>query len=205
MLEAACLSVERDERDLFHSLSFGIGEGEWVQVTGANGAGKTTLLRLLAGLLRPESGEIRFRGVSLAHAREQYYQNLLWIGHQPGMKARLTALENIRFWQPGHPLPAYYDALAKAGLAGYEDLPLHQLSAGQQRRASLARLWLTQAQIWLLDEPFTAIDSAGVARLTQRMMEHTAQGGIVIMTTHQLLPVEQERVRALSLMNEATA
>lgn len=205
VIEAIALCCERDDRDLFHSLSFSIAKGEWVQVTGANGAGKTTLLRLLAGLLRPEEGEIRFQGAPLSDVRESYCQDLLWIGHQPGMKTRLTALENLQFYHPQCSTQAILEALLQAGLAGYEDLPLHQLSAGQQRRAALARLWLTQAQIWLLDEPFTAIDVAGVARLTARMAEHTANGGIVVMTTHQPMHTEQGRVRALSLLSEAHA
>lgn len=202
VLEAVKLCCERDDRELFHALSFGIAAGEWVQVMGANGAGKTTLLRLLAGLLRPEAGEIRFRGTRLTQVREQYVQELLWMGHQTGMKSRLTALENLRFYHPQQTMHSCLEALAQTGLAGYEDLALQQLSAGQQRRAALARLWLTRAQIWLLDEPFTAIDHTGVVHLTRRIAEHTAQGGIVIMTTHQPLPEVAGRVRLLSLTAE---
>lgn len=199
LLEAVSLCCERDERALFTALSFRVEAGEWVQVIGANGAGKTTLLRMLAGLSRPDSGEIRWKGMTLAEARASYGQDLLWLGHQSGMKTRLTALENLRFYHPHKSLDALLSALVHAGLAGYEDLPLAQLSAGQQRRAALARLWLTSARLWLLDEPFTAIDGEGVNHLTRRLAQHIAAGGIVVMTTHQPLTAEQARVRLLSL------
>ncbi|MRS15015.1 cytochrome c biogenesis heme-transporting ATPase CcmA [Enterobacteriaceae bacterium RIT691] len=199
LLEAVNLSCERDERALFTALSFRVDAGEWVQVTGANGAGKTTLLRILSGLSRPDSGDVLWNGVPLADARESFSQDLLWLGHQPGMKTRLTALENLHFYHPRATQDSLLSALAHAGLAGYEDLPLAQLSAGQQRRAALARLWLTSARLWLLDEPFTAIDADGVSDLTRRLAQHTAEGGMVVMTTHQPLPAELARVRLLSL------
>ncbi|HGB5536816.1 TPA: cytochrome c biogenesis heme-transporting ATPase CcmA, partial [Salmonella enterica subsp. diarizonae serovar 61:r:-] len=159
-----------------------------------NGAGKTTLLRLLTGLARPDGGEVYWQGKPLRHVRDSFHQSLLWLGHQPGIKTRLTARENLHFFHPGDGarLP---EALAQAGLAGFEDVPVAQLSAGQQRRVALARLWLTRAALWVLDEPFTAIDVNGVARLTRRMAEHTAQGGTVILTTHQPLPGAADTIR----------
>ncbi len=177
MLEARDLYCERDERTLFSGLSFTVDAGEWVQVTGGNGAGKTTLLRLLTGLARPDGGEVYWQGEPLRRVRDSFHRSLLWIGHQPGIKSRLTARENLHFFHPGDGarLP---EALAQAGLAGFEDVPVARLSAGQQRRVALARLWLTRAALWVLDEPFTAIDVNGVARLTRRMAAHTAQGGI---------------------------
>ncbi len=108
--------------------------------------------------------------------RDSYHQNLLWIGHQPGIKTRLTALENLHFYHRDGDAAQCLEALAQAGLAGFEDIPVNQLSAGQQRRVALARLWLTRATLWILDEPFTAIDVNGVDRLTQRMAQHTEQG-----------------------------
>ncbi|EJB7904225.1 cytochrome c biogenesis heme-transporting ATPase CcmA, partial [Salmonella enterica subsp. enterica serovar Typhimurium] len=177
MLEARDLYCERDERTLFRGLSFTVEAGEWVQVTGGNGAGKTTLLRLLTGLARPDGGEVYWQGEPLRRVRDSFHSGLLWIGHQPGIKTRLTARENLHFFHPGDGarLP---EALAQAGLAGFEDVPVARLSAGQQRRVALARLWLTRAALWVLDEPFTAIDVNGVARLTRRMAAHTAQGGM---------------------------
>ncbi len=176
MLEARELLCERDERTLFSGLSFTLNAGEWVQITGSNGAGKTTLLRLLTGLSRPDAGDVLWQGQPLHQVRDSYHQNLLWIGHQPGIKTRLTALENLHFYHRDGDTAQCLEAPAQAGLAGFEDIPVNQLSAGQQRRVALARLWLTRATLWILDEPFTAIDVNGVDRLTQRMAQHTEQG-----------------------------
>lgn len=202
MLEARKLLCERDERVLFSDLSFQVNAGEWIQVTGGNGAGKTTLLRLLTGLSRPDAGEVCWQAQPLHRIRDSYHQNLLWIGHQPGIKTRLTALENLRFFHQDGDSAKCLAALAQAGLAGYEDIPVNQLSAGQQRRVALARLWLTRATLWILDEPFTAIDVNGVERLTQRMAQHTEEGGIVILTTHQPLNVATDRIRRIALTHE---
>ncbi|EFS8879345.1 cytochrome c biogenesis heme-transporting ATPase CcmA [Salmonella enterica] len=164
MLEARDLYCERDERTLFSGLSFTVEAGEWVQVTGGNGAGKTTLLRLLTGLARPDGGEVYWQGEPLRRVRDSFHSGLLWIGHQPGIKSRLTARENLHFFHPGDGarLP---EALAQAGLAGFEDVPVARLSAGQQRRVAA----------------------------------HTAQGGMVILTTHQPLPGAADTVRRLAL------
>ncbi|WP_096988614.1 cytochrome c biogenesis heme-transporting ATPase CcmA [Escherichia coli] len=205
MLEARELLCERDERTLFSGLSFTLNAGEWVQITGSNGAGKTTLLRLLTGLSRPDAGEVLWQGQPLHQVRDSYHQNLLWIGHQPGIKTRLTALENLHFYHRDGDTAQCLEALAQAGLAGFEDIPVNQLSAGQQRRVALARLWLTRATLWILDEPFTAIDVNGVDRLTQRMAQHTEQGGIVILTTHQQLNVAESKIRRISLTQTRAA
>ncbi|MGP4395859.1 cytochrome c biogenesis heme-transporting ATPase CcmA [Escherichia coli] len=205
MLEARELLCERDERTLFSGLSFTLNAGEWVQITGSNGAGKTTLLRLLTGLSRPDAGEVLWQGQPLHQVRDSYHQNLLWIGHQPGIKTRLTALENLHFYHRDGDTAQCLEALAQAGLAGFEDIPVNQLSAGQQRRVALARLWLTRATLWILDEHFTAIDVNGVDRLTQRMAQHTEQGGIVILTTHQPLNVAESKIRRISLTQTRAA
>lgn len=205
MLEARELLCERDERTLFSGLSFTLNAGEWVQITGSNGAGKTTLLRLLTGLSRPDAGEVLWQGQPLHQVRDSYHQNLLWIGHQPGIKTRLTALENLHFYHRDGDTAQCLEALAQAGLAGFEDIPVNQLSAGQQRRVALARLWLTRATLWILDEPFTAIDVNGVDRLTQRMAQNTEQGGIVILTTHQPLNVAESKIRRISLTQTRAA
>ena len=205
MLEARELLCERDERTLFSGLSFTLNAGEWVQITGSNGAGKTTLLRLLTGLSRPDAGEVLWQGQPLHQVRDSYHQNLLWIGHQPGIKPRLTALENLHFYHRDGDTAQCLEALAQAGLAGFEDIPVNQLSAGQQRRVALARLWLTRATLWILDEPFTAIDVNGVDRLTQRMAQHTEQGGAGILTTHQPLNVAESKIRRISLTQTGAA
>ena len=205
VLEARELLCERDDRILFSALSFRVNAGEWVQITGGNGAGKTTLLRLLTGLARPDAGEVCWQGQPLHRVRDDFHQDLLWIGHQPGIKNRLSALENLRFFHPDGDVAQCLSALAQAGLAGYEDMPVNQLSAGQQRRVALARLWLTRARLWILDEPFTAIDVNGVERLTRRMAQHTGQGGMVILTTHQPLNVATDSVRRIALTRERAA
>ena len=202
MLEARQLRCERDERILFSDLSFQVKAGEWIQITGGNGVGKTTLLRLLSGLARPDVGGVYWQAQPLHHVRDSYQQNLLWIGHQPGIKTRLSALENLRFFHHDGNAAQCMNALAQAGLAGYEDIPVNQLSAGQQRRVALARLWLTRGTLWILDEPFTAIDMNGVERLTQLMAQHTERGGIVILTTHQPINMATDKIRRIALSGE---
>ncbi|WP_435952761.1 cytochrome c biogenesis heme-transporting ATPase CcmA [Dryocola sp. BD626] len=197
MLHAINLTCVRDDRTLFSGLSFAVSAGEMVQVAGQNGAGKTSLLRILAGLAQAEEGEVRWLGKTLRGQRDLYHQDLLWLGHQPGIKTVLTAFENLRFFHADCPEEARWQALAQAGLVGFEDVPVNQLSAGQQRRVALARLWLSKAKLWILDEPFTAIDVAGVEKLTQRMVDHTHQGGMVVLTTHQ--PLALARVRQIVL------
>ncbi|EMB7755971.1 TPA: cytochrome c biogenesis heme-transporting ATPase CcmA [Serratia marcescens] len=188
MLEAKSLSCVRDERILFSELSFSVQPGDIIQVEGPNGAGKTSLLRILAGLARPDGGEVCWRGRSTLRDRAGYQQDLLFIGHQPGIKAVLTPFENLQFYQAVRGTtdhPAIWRALEQVGLVGYEDLPVAQLSAGQQRRVALARLWLSAAPLWILDEPLTAIDKQGVAELISLFEQHALRGGMVLLTTHQ--------------------
>lgn len=188
MLEALNLCCERHERTLFSDLSFTVSAGSLVHITGENGAGKTTLLRILAGLAMPEGGEVRWRGEPLARVREQFHQQLVWTGHRPGVKSRLTVRENVAFYHRAS-REALDEALRCVGLEGMADTLVARLSAGQQRRVALARLWLSHAPLWILDEPFTAIDAAGVETLTRHLEAHTQQGGAVIVTSHQPLAV----------------
>ncbi|ASM08340.1 MULTISPECIES: cytochrome c biogenesis heme-transporting ATPase CcmA [Serratia] len=188
MLEAKSLSCVRDERILFSELSFSVQPGDIIQVEGPNGAGKTSLLRILAGLARPDGGEVCWRGRNTLRDRANYQQDLLFIGHQPGIKAVLTPFENLQFYQAVRGAAehqAIWRALEQVGLVGYEDLPVAQLSAGQQRRVALARLWLSAAPLWILDEPLTAIDKQGVAELISLFEQHAQRGGMVLLTTHQ--------------------
>lgn len=202
MLEAKNLSCVRDERTLFSGLSFTVKPGDIIQVEGPNGAGKTSLLRILAGLARPEGGEVCWHGKNTLRHRERYYQDLLFLGHQPGIKAQLTPFENLQFYQAVRTTPdrqAIWQALEQVGLVGYEDLPVAQLSAGQQRRVALARLWLSDCPLWILDEPLTAIDKQGVAELISLFEQHTQQGGMVLLTTHQDLAGVTQAVGKISL------
>lgn len=202
MLEARALSCVREDRLLFKDLSFDVNEGQILQIEGPNGVGKTSLFRLLAGLQPPYAGAVFWQGQEIAHIREQYYQDLLFLGHHTGVKPELTAFENLRYFQKMHNPSQQVDlwaVLAQVGLAGYEDLLSSQLSAGQQRRVALARLWLSHANIWLLDEPFTAIDKKGVKVLEQLFVKHAERGGRVILTTHQDLQLDNQAFTTLSL------
>jgi len=202
MLHAERLTCIFDDRLLFQQLTLTLSSGELLQVAGDNGAGKTSLLRILCGLARPESGVVRWQGQPLAKVRDRFHQQLLWLGHQPGVKAALTADENLHFFFPTSNVQAREAALAAVGLAGYEDIPLSHLSAGQQRRVALTRLWLTGAPLWILDEPFTALDSTAIENLTRRLEQHVLRGGSVILTTHQPLRPLGCPLRTLFLRGE---
>jgi heme exporter protein A len=199
MLEIITLSCVRDERTLFHQLSFSVHAGDIVQIEGPNGAGKTSLLRLVAGLSRPEQGEIRWHDRPIAQQREQWHASLLYLGHHPGVKAVLSPLENLRFYHRDCEDAQIFAALESVDLLGYEEVPVAQLSAGQQRRVALARLWLSRATLWILDEPLTAIDKTGIEKLMMKFAQHADNGGAVIMTTHQDLPDPAGRVRKIRL------
>lgn len=205
MLEAQNLTCVRDERVLFNALSFSVVPGEVVQIAGANGAGKTSLLRILSGLASPESGRVFWCGEPVSRAREDYHRELLWLGHLPGVKSVMTADENLRFFHPCESQDVRWDALAAVGLVGYEDVPVAQMSAGQQRRVALARLWLSKARLWILDEPFTALDVAGVEKLTRRFEQHATQGGTVLLTTHQPLRSLMCTLRCITLSTTGVA
>jgi len=187
-LDVEQLCCIRDQRVLFKNLSFQLHSGECLQIEGLNGAGKTSLLRILCGLLSPQEGLICWRGEDIIQNRTGYHSDLLYIGHTPGLKDELNPLQNLRFYgtlnRYDHTFSA---ALEQVGLFGYEDVPVRSLSAGQKRRVALARLWLSDAPLWILDEPLTAIDSAGVSNLEQRLAQHCAQGGCLVLTSHQAL------------------
>ncbi len=203
MLEAHNLACIRDDRVLFSALSFRIAPGELVQVEGANGAGKTSLLRIMAGLAQPDDGEVSWRQAPLRRELGRYHRDLLYIGHQAGIKTALTPFENLAFFQAaqggGRDDDAIWRALEQVGLLGYEELPAAGMSAGQQRRIALARLWLTPAALWILDEPLTAIDKQGIAQLMALFSGHRAAGGLILLTTHQSLPGPSAGIRKIAL------
>lgn len=200
-LEARQLACERDDRWLFQGLDLNICSGEIVRIEGPNGSGKTTLLKILSGQLGDYQGELFWNGAAMKDAREHFLANLLYLGHAPGIKSGLTPLENLAWYQALSGASHFggtsnkrsdneeqrLEALENVGLAGFEDVPAGQLSAGQQRRVALARLTLTPRALWVLDEPFTAIDRDGVAALEQQLIVHVQAGGCVIVTTHHEL------------------
>ena len=188
-LEIRELESVRDHTLLFSMLSFKAQAGTITQIGGENGSGKTSLLRILTGLAQPESGEVLWKGKPIQKGRADYAAALTFIGHLSGIKAPLTPLENLSWLAPASSQSDCIDALAEVGLRGYEESPCYRLSAGQKRRAALARLYLEKRQIWILDEPFTAIDKAGVEKLEALLVKHAEGGGIVILTTHHELSI----------------
>ena len=201
-LESRALACERDGRLLFERLDLQVSAGDMLQISGPNGSGKSSLLRLLAGLMQPSEGEVCIAGKALARQRAELAQNLLWLGHAAGIKDLLTAEENLAWLCALHrpaTLMQIRDALTAVGLRGFEDVPCHTLSAGQQRRVALARLFLNAPALWILDEPFTALDKQGVAQLERHLTQHCARGGMVILTTHHQLLERPAQYREMDL------
>lgn len=203
VLTAERLSCVRDHRKLFSGLSFQVSSGEILHVKGPNGAGKTTLLRGLVGLTTIVEGPIRWFPES-SDEGQQPNEKIWYIAHRPAVTLLQSPLENLRYSLTLHgislPQDDLWQALATVGLLGYEDVPSHQLSAGQQRRVGLARLFLPledQISAWVLDEPLTALDVSAVQQLKQRIMTFADQGGSVIMTSHH--GIDSDAVRSLDL------
>ena len=179
------LACRRSGRRIFANLSFGLGPGDALAVTGRNGAGKSSLLAILTGRLRPDTGQIAIADVGEASLPECLHA----VGHRDGLKSSLTAGENLLFAQRllGAPRLSPSDALERLGLGHAHDLPVAYLSAGQRRRVALARLLVCARPLWLLDEPTAALDTASQAVLAVLMAAHRAEGGLVIAATHQAL------------------
>ena len=195
LLELRGLGCERDERLLFSGLDVCFNAGDVVQIGGPNGVGKTTLLRAIAGISSDYCGQIRYTGRDLPAAAWEFARDSLYLGHLPGIKKALTPSENLAWYQAqtGARI-SIPDALKAVSLYGYADTPCYQLSAGQLRRVALARLHLSRARIWILDEPFTAIDKLGVNQLEALIAQQSARGGVVILTSHQDLDLPQLRL-----------
>ena len=190
MLEASGLQCVRGERTLFRNLDFRLDVGSLLHVGGPNGSGKTSLLRIVCGLSAPDDGELRWRGAPMRTVREDYWRHLLYVGHASALKDDLSALENLRFAGALAGLDAAVErcqaALAQFGIAHCAHLPTRVLSQGQRRRVSLARLGLaTRGGLWVLDEPFSALDAGAVDQMRQLIETQLANDGAVIYTTHQ--------------------
>ncbi len=203
MLEVVDLACRRGDRRLFSNVGFSLEPGGLLSVLGKNGSGKTSLLRLVCGLLLPEDGAITWQGRNIAHLKEEYVAQLTYIGHLNGIKDDLTAMENLEIiaslagerMSPGFARAA----LDAVGLNGYGDLPTRVLSQGQRRRVALARLWMSRCPLWVLDEPFTALDTSAGGRLTERLEAHLRTGGMVVLTTHHRVDITADSVSELSL------
>ena len=197
-LRANAITCVRGERTLFTALDLHITAGQWLHIRGENGIGKTSLLRLLAGLAKPVAGEIFWNDQSIADDAAEYHRNVLFLGHRDSLKEDLTALENLAIATALDGVNIseedIFRALHRFGLRGREDLPVHCLSAGQKRRVLLARLLLRKATLWILDEPFNALDVGAVEMLSDLIREHIAAGGMAILTSHQEIPMPHGRV-----------
>lgn len=204
MLEARDLAATRGDNTLFSRLAFTLEPGALLRVTGANGSGKTSLLRALCGLLLPTAGEVLWNGANVRALREEYWRNLAYIGHADGLKGDLSVAENLAFACALAGLdvsfPRMEAAVEALGLAGRERLPARALSQGQRRRTALARLAVSESQpLWILDEPFAALDAEAVKTVESLVSAHLARGGMVVLTTHQAARIDARSATDIGL------
>jgi heme exporter protein A len=197
-LEARVITCVRGKRELFSNLDLQVSPGECLHIRGENGVGKTSLLRLLSGLTSPESGEVLWNHVPIKKEASEYHSKLLFLGHRDALKEDLSALENLRMFAAIDGVviseKEIFASLRRFGLKGREDLAVHYLSAGQKKRVLMARMLTRQAQVWILDEPFNALDAQAVHELQSLIAEHLAHGGLVVLTSHQPLAIPSLRV-----------
>ncbi len=193
------LECIRGDNLLFNGLNFQLCSGQLMLIEGANGSGKTSLLRIIAGLSRASEGEVRWNGLDILRQRPAYFSQMAYLGHALGVKPDLSALENLRISLALAGIPFVegdvYHALEQTGLEGKEDLPARSLSAGQKQRLALARLLACPATLWIMDEPFTALDVSGIALVRTLLEAHLQRGGMAVLTSHQAVEVRGDVVR----------
>lgn len=202
MLKVENLHLWRGERHVLKGIGFNLETGELLHVSGPNGSGKTTLLRAVAGIVQPEQGDVYWRGQRAGSLDAGYFEELGYVAHDAALKADLTAQENLAFMvRLRHAVTdsAIAATLKSLGIAHCAGLPARALSAGQRRRVALARLLLSQAVLWILDEPLTNLDLAGGALVLDLLGEHLASGGLAMVATHGELTVRSAGVRKLEL------
>ena len=208
LLEGRGIQIWRGEHLIVDDVDVCVSTGSIVQIQGSNGSGKTTLLRALIGLAEIDDGEVFWQGLSVNKARDELYASLLYLGHKPGITAGLTPYENLIALCPEltdsetsdvQVKKQVLEVLSHLGIGDRIDLPSVALSAGQQRRVSLARLQLQQATLWVLDEPLTSLDADGQRWVKQQIEQHVTQGGAVVFTTHQPIEFDGHSVITLNL------
>jgi len=202
LLRAHGLECVRDDRVLFSDLGFELKPGGVLQLEGRNGSGKTSLLRILCGIRLPDSGSVTWGDRDIFRLGPEYHEHVAYVGHRDGVKQDLTALENLNMARGlGRPNPglSLESALEKVDLYGFEDSLARKLSAGQQRRLALARLLVTEAQLWILDEPFTSLDRHGIEVFESLLDTHTGNGGMAAFTTHHRVHLADARVQRINL------
>ena len=200
-LQASALECVRDDRVLFSELSFTLQAGQALLLEGRNGSGKTSLLRILCGIRLPDEGEISWNGTDINRLGPDYHVHTSYVGHRDGNKLDLTPLENLAMARAlGRASDlTLQQALEKVELYGFEDVPTRNLSAGQQRRLALARLLVTDAELWILDEPFTSLDVHGIELIEQLLDQHTSAGGMLAVTSHHVVNLDNNRVQRINL------
>lgn len=202
LLQAKNLSCIRNEIELFTDLNFAMQAGDIMQIKGLNGSGKTSLIRILAGLALADAGQLYWQGHAINHSHSNYFANLAYIGHTPGVKKELTVLENLKFF---HSLAAqtlscnFQAAIEQVGLGLYRDTQVGRLSAGQCRRVALARLVLHTKKLWILDEPQASLDVDGLKILEQMIANHIKNNGMLVITTHQSINLPDANIKIIEL------
>jgi heme exporter protein A len=200
-LEAHALECIRDDRTLFSNLAFRLESGQALILEGRNGSGKTSLLRILCGIRLPDAGTVTWGDTDISKLGPDYHVHTSYVGHRDGIKLDLTPLENLAMARAlGKPSDITLDAaLEKVDLFGYEDVLTRNLSAGQQRRLALARLLVTDSLLWILDEPFTSLDTHGIKVIEHLFDQHTAHGGMLAVTSHHAVSLNNTSTQTINL------
>lgn len=204
MLEGIDLACVRGNRALFSGLSVTVSSGLLLAIVGENGSGKSSLLRMLCGLFPRERGVIQWNGTDIDQLKDDYTRNLTYLGHLNGIKDDLTPVENLQLSAQlvgdDQSAASARGALQAVGLGKHaQSLPTRVLSQGQKRRVALARLWLSRRPLWILDEPFAALDEGGITLLTQQFKRHLDGGGMAVVATHQEIGLPRESLRCLRI------
>ena len=201
LLEAHALECIRDDRTLFSNLGFRLERGQALILEGRNGSGKTSLLRILCGIRLPDAGTVTWGDTNISKLGPDYHVHTAYVGHRDGIKLDLTPLENLAMARAlGKPSDITLEtALEKVDLSGFEDVLTRNLSAGQQRRLALARLLITDTLLWILDEPFTSLDTHGIKVIENLLDQHTSSGGMLAVTSHHAVNLDNTPTQTINL------